>query len=114
MCRVEIDGCSSTPDCGTGASCTDVAAPGTGYTCACDAGYIGDSTTDTAASCAVPGMACSAESTLTCTWPAVKDDAGYCAGAACAAGDFGAATTACCKCESLPSADPSSAVPRAV
>ena len=47
----EIDGGCSGTDCGTGASCTDVAAPGTGYTCACDAGYTGDSTTDTAASC---------------------------------------------------------------
>jgi hypothetical protein len=38
-------------DCGTGATCADVAAPGTGYTCSCDDGYTGTATTDGAATC---------------------------------------------------------------
>ena len=39
-------------DCGTGATCADVAAPGTGYTCSCTgAGLSGADTTDEAATC---------------------------------------------------------------
>ena len=38
--------------CGTGATCADVAAPGTGYTCSCTgAGLSGAGTTDEAATC---------------------------------------------------------------
>jgi hypothetical protein len=34
----DVDGCDRT-DCGANAGCTDVAFPGTGHTCQCDAGY---------------------------------------------------------------------------
>jgi hypothetical protein len=36
---VDTAGCDGV-DCGTGATCADVAAPGTGYTCSCGAGYV--------------------------------------------------------------------------
>ena len=49
-CCADTDGCSGI-DCGTGATCADVAAPGTGYTCSCDDGYTGTATTDGAATC---------------------------------------------------------------
>ena len=40
------------PPCGIGATCNDVAAPATGYTCTCDTGYSGTTTTDQQATCA--------------------------------------------------------------
>lgn len=46
----DIDGCSGV-DCGTGATCGDVVAPGTGYTCGCSSGYEGATTTDGPATC---------------------------------------------------------------
>ena len=51
VCCADTAGCDSI-DCGTGATCADVAAPGTGYTCSCGAGYTGSDTTNTAATCA--------------------------------------------------------------
>ena len=46
----DTDGCSGAT-CGTNAACADMAAPGTGYTCSCGAGYTGSDTTNTAATC---------------------------------------------------------------
>eukprot|EP01043_Picozoa_sp_COSAG02_P116696 COSAG02_NODE_53135_length_303_cov_1.362745_1_plen_63_part_10 len=46
----DIDGCAGV-DCGTGATCHDAQAPGTGYMCTCGTGYAGDNTMDGAATC---------------------------------------------------------------
>jgi hypothetical protein len=46
MCQPEAP--CDTADCGIGASCSD---DGTSYTCTCDGGYSGSSTTNTAATC---------------------------------------------------------------
>ena len=49
MCT-DMDGCDGI-ECGAGATCTDAAAPDTGYSCSCDTGYEGATTNDTAATC---------------------------------------------------------------
>ena len=46
----DTDGCANI-DCGTGASCADVAAPGTGYECSCNSGFTGDTAADAPATC---------------------------------------------------------------
>ena len=71
MAGSDIDGCSSTPACGTGASCHDVAAPGTGYTCKCNAGYTGTDVTDGAATCTE--IQCAAITTIASTTTAGAD-----------------------------------------
>ena len=43
-------GCEGVSDCGTGASCVDIPAPGTGFTCECGAGLSG-SAANAAATC---------------------------------------------------------------
>jgi hypothetical protein len=47
---IDVDACSSV-DCGGGAVCVDVAAPGTGYTCECASGFAGDSVSNGPATC---------------------------------------------------------------
>ena len=46
----DTNGCTNI-DGGTGASCADAAAPGTGYECSCNSGFTGDTTTDAPATC---------------------------------------------------------------
>ena len=46
----DTDGCDGT-ECGEGATCTDAAAPDTGYSCSCGTGYEGATTTNGAAAC---------------------------------------------------------------
>jgi hypothetical protein len=53
---LQLTGCTNTDacdgvDCGTGAKCVDSAPPSTSYTCECDTGYYGSTTTGSAASC---------------------------------------------------------------
>jgi len=58
----DIDGCAGTA-CAVGVSCTDVAAPGTGFTCgACPAGQWGDGVT-----CTVCAAVANCAGTLSCT-----------------------------------------------
>ena len=47
----EIDGCSTNPTCGTGASCADVLAPGEGYKCVCGANYDDNTVANGEATC---------------------------------------------------------------
>jgi hypothetical protein len=66
---VDLDGCDGT-DCGADATCTDVAAPNTGYTCVCGPGLVdSDGTTDEAATCVdvddCDGTDCGAGATCT-------------------------------------------------
>jgi hypothetical protein len=58
----ETDECATNP-CGTGATCADVAAPGTGYGCSCNSGFTGTDTTDQAADCVATcdSVTCSAD-----------------------------------------------------
>ena len=46
----DTDGCTNI-DCGMGASCADVAAPGMGYECACEANYDGNTESNGEATC---------------------------------------------------------------
>ena len=94
----DIDGCDSV-NCGANASCEDVDAPGTGYTCVCDTGYGGTTTTDGPATC-IPDEDCAgtwSECTDACeaaddrTWTETAAQVGGGAACptatACAAGD---------------------------
>ena len=78
--------------CGTGATCTDVAAPSTGYTCACSIGYDGTATTNQPASCTdedgCAGVNCGTGAT--CTDVAAPSTGYTCA---CDTGYDGTATT---------------------
>jgi hypothetical protein len=58
VCSPDVCACPSLgldgADCGAGATCTDIAAPNTGYTCACGAGFTGEGTTNETAICGDP------------------------------------------------------------
>ena len=63
----DTDGCDGgNTNCGTGATCTDTEAPGTGYTCSCETGYTGNDVTDGVATCT--GERCGSCSALGCRW----------------------------------------------
>ena len=50
-CDRDMDGCEDAPNCGVGAYCVDVAAPGTGFGCHCVEGYTGPITRNATTSC---------------------------------------------------------------
>ena len=51
----DTNGCANNPDCGHDASCLDVAAPGTGYTCSCNTDFIGTEVHNGPTNCAAAG-----------------------------------------------------------